>query len=146
MPKPYASGVVPASADQVWQVVRDFNGLSNWHPAIASSEIEGGGSGQEVGAVRRLGLADGGSVAERLLVLDDDDRTYTYAFTDAGPFPVRSYRSTIRVAPITATGQTFVEWWAWFDSDADVEEQMTSTYANGVYAAGIAALANQFGG
>jgi polyketide cyclase/dehydrase/lipid transport protein len=146
MPRPYASGVVPASADEVWQVVRDFNGLPNWLPGITASEIEGGGSGTEVGAVRRLSLGDEGQVAEILLVLDDDDRSYTYAFTDSGPFPVRSYKSTIRVAPITSTGEAFVEWWSWFDSDAEHEADLIDTYANGVYAAGIGALAKRFGG
>ncbi|MBO0851623.1 MAG: SRPBCC family protein, partial [Pseudonocardia sp.] len=68
MPKPYASGVVPAPADEVWGVVRDFNGLPSWLPGITASEIEGGGSGTEVGAVRRLTLGDQGQVAEILLV------------------------------------------------------------------------------
>ena len=30
MPKPYASGIVPASADQVWELVKQFNGLPGW--------------------------------------------------------------------------------------------------------------------
>ncbi|MDQ4021649.1 MAG: SRPBCC family protein [Actinomycetota bacterium] len=145
MPKSYASGLVPASADDVWNVVRDFNGLPSWHPAIEASEIEGGGSGQKVGSMRRLTLGDGASVAERLLVLDDVDRSYTYEFTDVGPFPVRSYRSTIHVAPVTATGHAFVEWWSWFDADAADEVQLTSTFADTVYAAGIAALGTRFG-
>jgi hypothetical protein len=146
MPKSYASGLVPASADAVWGIVRDYNGLPGWHPAIEASEIEGGGSGQEVGSVRRLTLGDGGSVAERLLTLDDAGRSYTYEFTDAGPFPVRSYRSTISVAPVTATGQAFVEWSAWFDADAGDEAQLTTTFADVVFAAGIAALGERFGG
>jgi hypothetical protein len=143
MPKPYASGVVPASADDVWQIVRQFNGLADWHPIISESKIESG-SAQEVGAIRRLTLADGSQVAERLLMLNDDDRSYTYAFTDPGAMPVRSYKSTVRVAPITATGQAFVEWWAWFDSEAAVERDMSKTYSEAVYAAGIAALAERF--
>ncbi|MDT7561620.1 MAG: hypothetical protein QOG96_4987 [Pseudonocardiales bacterium] len=146
MPKPYASGIVPASADQVWQLVKQFNGLPDWLPAVTASEIEDGGSGQEVGAVRRLTLGEMGQVAEKLLTMDDDGRTYTYAFTDSGPFPVRSYKSTIRVAPLTTTGQTFVEWWAWFDSDAEHEEELMSTYSNGVYATGIEGLVKHFGG
>lgn len=48
MPKPYASGVVPADADTVWRMVRDFNGLPSWHPAIEASEIEPGPSAGEV--------------------------------------------------------------------------------------------------
>jgi ribosome-associated toxin RatA of RatAB toxin-antitoxin module len=146
LPKPYSSGIVPASADQVWQLVKQFNGLPDWLPAITASEIEGGGSGQEVGAVRRLTLGEMGQVAEKLLTMDDDDRSYTYAFTDSGPFPVRSYKSTIRVAPLTTTGQTFVEWWAWFDSDAEHEEELMNTYSNGVYATGIEGLVKHFGG
>ena len=96
--------------------------------------------------MRRLTLGDGGSVAERLLTLDDAGRSYTYEFTDAGPFPVRSYRSTISVAPVTATGQAFVEWSAWFDADAGDEAQLTTTFADVVFAAGIAALGERFGG
>lgn len=146
MPKSYASGLVPASADDVWGVIRSFDGLAGWHPAIETSEIEGGGSRQEVGCVRRLTLAGGGSVAERLLMLDDAGRSYTYEFTDAGPFAVRSYRSTISVTPVTATGQAFVQWWAWFDADADAEAQLATTFADAVFAAGIAALGERFGG
>ncbi|HEX4250621.1 MAG TPA: SRPBCC family protein [Pseudonocardia sp.] len=146
MPKPYASGIVPASADAVWQVVKQFNGLPSWVAAITSSEIEGGGSGQEVGSVRRLSLGEMGQIAEVLLTMDDDNRSYTYAFTDSGPFPVRSYKATIRIAPLTTTGQTFVEWWAWFDSDAEHEEELMNTYSDGVYAGGIAGLVKHFGG
>ncbi|HEY2203916.1 MAG TPA: SRPBCC family protein [Pseudonocardia sp.] len=145
MPKPYASGVVPASADEVWQIVRQFNGLAEWHPVIAESKIESG-SAQEIGAVRRLTLADGSQVAERLVSMDDDERSYTYAFTDPGTMPVRSYKSTIRIAPVTATGQSFVEWWAWFDSEAEVEAEMNQTYSETVYGNGIAALISHFGG
>ncbi|MBV9314971.1 MAG: SRPBCC family protein [Pseudonocardia sp.] len=146
MPRPYASGIVPASADAVWQVVKQYNGLPGWLPAITASEIEGGESGQEVGAVRRLTLGEMGQVTEVLLTMDDADRSYTYEFVDTGPFPVRSYRATIRVAPITTTGQAFVEWWAWFDSDAEHEKELTDTYSNQVYAAGIAGLVKHFGG
>ena len=52
MPKAYSSGVVPASADSVWEVVRPFDGLPAWHPAIESSEITSGSAG-EVGAIIR---------------------------------------------------------------------------------------------
>jgi ribosome-associated toxin RatA of RatAB toxin-antitoxin module len=145
MPKPYASGVVPAPAEQVWQIIRNFNGLPDWLPAITASEITSG-SGQEVGSVRRLTLGDQGQVSEVLVSMDDDERSLTYAFTDSGPFPVRSYRSTIRVRPITSTGQAFMEWWSWFDSDAEHEAELMDTYANGVYAAGIQSLVKRFGG
>jgi Polyketide cyclase / dehydrase and lipid transport len=142
MPRPYSSGVVPASADAVWSHVRDFNGLPQWHPAITASELTGG-SGAEVGAVRRLTLGDGGVVVERLLVLDDLDRTFTYEFVE-NPFGVRRYVATLRVAPVTASGEAFVEWWAEFDADGAEEQRLADFFAAGVYGGGIAALRDHF--
>jgi hypothetical protein len=139
----YASGVVPASADEVWAVVRDFDDLPSWHPAIKASEIEEG-TNHVVGAVRKLTLGGGGVVRERLVTLDDIDRTYTYEFTDPGPMPVRSYRSTIRVAPVTDTGGAFVEWHCWFDSEGEHEAGMIQQFSQGVYGDGIEALQRRF--
>jgi hypothetical protein len=138
MPRAYASGVVPASADEVWSHIRDFNSLPAWHPAITASELTSG-PGAEVGAVRRLTLGDGGIVVERLLVLDDPDRSVTYEFVE-NPFGARRYIATLRVAPVTATGEAFVEWWAEFDAEAADEKRLTDFFADGVYATGIAAL------
>ena len=33
MIKVYRSAIISASADKVWTLVRDFNGLPKWHPA-----------------------------------------------------------------------------------------------------------------
>ncbi|HLU56874.1 MAG TPA: SRPBCC family protein [Pseudonocardia sp.] len=145
MPRPYASGVVPASADAVWSLIRDFNGLPSWHPAIKGSELTEGGSGAEVGAVRKLDLGDGGGVVERLVELNDAERRFTYEFVE-NPFNVRRYLATVRVAPVTATGEAFVEWWAEYDADAAEEERLSDFFANQVYAGGIAALRDHFAG
>jgi hypothetical protein len=140
MPRPYASGVVAAPADRVWALLRHFDGLPNFLPAIGHSELVEGVDGQ-VGAVRRLTLADGGDpFDEQLVHLDDTDRTLTYRFTGANPFDVRRYVSTVRVAPVTDTGESFVEWWAEYDADADQEEALNRTFADDVYAGGIAGL------
>lgn len=145
MPVPYASAVIPADASAVWQAVRPFDGLSVWHPDIAVSELEGDKRMTEVGAVRHLTLADGGEVRERLVAFDDTARSYAYEFVTS-PFPVRSYHSTIRVAPVTASGRSFVEWWAVYDAEAADEAELTATFADGVYATGLAGLTKHFGG
>jgi hypothetical protein len=146
MPRPYASGVVAAPADQVWALLRNFNGLPRFMPAIGNSELVEGTDGQ-VGAVRRLTLAAGGDpFDERLIHLDDTDRSLTYCFTGANPFDVRRYVSTVRVAPVTDTGQAFVEWWSEYDADAGQEEALTRTFADDVYAGGIAGLRAALGG
>lgn len=84
-------------------------------------------------------------MSERLVQLDDDARSYTYTFTDPGPFAVRRYVSTIRVAPVTDTGHAFVEWWSEYDADGGDEAELDKTYARGVYGGGIKALQDHFG-
>lgn len=146
MPVPYASAVIPADAAAVWQAVRPFDALSVWHPDIAVSELEGDAQPTEIGAVRHLRLADGETeVRERLVAFDDTARSYTYEFVTS-PFPVRSYRSTIRVAPVTDSGHSFVEWWAIYDADAADEAELTATFADGVYTTGLAGLTTHLGG
>ena len=52
MARVYVSPVVNARNDRVWARVRDFNGLPNWHPAIAESRIEGGSLSRLPGLMR----------------------------------------------------------------------------------------------
>lgn len=136
MPRPYASGVVAAPAYRVWALLREFNGLPGYMPGLDRSELVEGQEGQ-VGAVRRLTLAAGGDTfEERLLALDDAQRTCSYAFRGANPFGVRRYVCTVRVSEITDTGDAYVEWSAEFDADEAQEEELTRSFA-GSYAGGI---------
>lgn len=144
MPRAYASGIVHAPVEKVWSILREFNALPSWHSAIETSEIVEGTDGV-CGCVRTLGLGGGGSVSERLLALDDRNRTTTYTFTDSGPFAVRSYFATIHATPLTTDGTTFVEWYTDFEAAAEDEQQLTETFAGGVFAGGIAALAAHLG-
>ena len=142
MPRPYASAVIPASVEQVWEVARDFNGLPAWHSAIEGSSLDSGGP-TEVGAVRRLTLGDGGVVVERLLRLDDADRVCTYEILES-PFAVRRYVATFTFAPVTDTGHTFGQWWAEYDAEAADEAELTALFAGGVFAGGLAGLQERF--
>jgi hypothetical protein len=142
MPKPYASAVLPVSADVAWGYLRDFGNIADWHPGIASGELEHG-TGDQVGAVRRLSGPGGEVFRERLVALDDGERSYTYDLFE-GPFPVRSYRSTLRVTPVTDTGLAFAEWYARYDADAGDEAWLTKTFARGVFATGLTALQERF--
>jgi hypothetical protein len=142
MPRPYASAVIPASVEQVWEVARDFGALSVWHPAIEASSLDSG-TGAEIGAVRRLTLGDGGVVVERLLRLDDVDRLCTYEILES-PFAVRRYVATLTFAPVTDTGQTFGQWWAEYDAEAADEAELTALFSGGVFAGGLAGLQQRF--
>ena len=68
MPRVYVSSVIDASADRVWSIVRDFNGLPRWMPVVADSRIEGGQPSDKVGCIRNFNLKNGGNRAAAELV------------------------------------------------------------------------------
>ncbi|MFC4913808.1 SRPBCC family protein [Actinomadura gamaensis] len=139
----YASAVLPASADRVWAYLRDFGNLAEWMPGVDTGVIEDGGPSDRVGCVRRI-IGPGDTVfRERLISLDDETRTYRYEVLEC-PLPVRRCRATLRVVPVTVTGEAFVEWSAEFSANADDEEAMAKTLTIGIYATGLAALATRF--
>jgi hypothetical protein len=144
MLKAYASTIVNAPADTVWAYLRDFSNLHEWQPSIETCEIEGDAAPEQIGAIRRL-TAQGGQAVfrERLVSFDDDGRSYSYEFL-VSPLPVRDYRSTLRVAPVTDSGQAFVEWRGEFGADDNDAEPMIKFFAENVYGAGLGTLAGRF--
>lgn len=145
MPEVLRSALIAADVEAVWGVVRDFDGLPAWHPAIASSSLRDGARPDQVAAVRVLGMAGdgGGEVIERLVSLDETTRTLVYQIVES-PFAVRLYRSTIRVVPLTTTGESFVEWSVVFDCDVADAAGLVETFGSGVFATGLQGLSEYF--
>src|SRR5258708_7525141 len=100
MARVYVSTVVNARGDRVWARVRDFNGLPNWHPAIAESRIEGGEPADKIGCVRDFTLRNGDRIREKLLGLSDFDMFCTYSILES-PMGVQNYVATLRLTPVT---------------------------------------------
>ncbi|GAB5468504.1 MAG: SRPBCC family protein [Rhodospirillales bacterium] len=143
MPRVYVSSVLPAAADKVWALVRDFNGLPDWHPAIADSRIEDNRPADRIGAVRNFHTRDGGNIRERLLSLSDYDYTCSYAIL-ASPMGVENYVATLKVTPITDGNRAFVEWSAEFDCEAAREAELTELIGGAVFQGGFDALKQRF--
>ncbi|MFS8049747.1 SRPBCC family protein [Rhizobium sp. BR 314] len=139
MAKAYASAVIDAPIETVWKLVRDFNGLPNWHPAIAKSEIEGGHGSGDVGCIRSFYLTDGAHVREQLLALSDVDHSLSYSFVKPA-FPVKNYVAGIRLLPITEGNRTFAEWTASFDEEPEDAGKYVEIVSTHVFAAGWTAL------
>lgn len=144
MPTVYRSAVVGGDAARVWAALRDFNGLPGWHPGFTASVIEGAGHAGEVGALRRITLTSGAAIRERLLALSDLERSMTYEIVES-PLPITAYVATLKVTPVTATGEAFVEWRSSFDCAPDQVTPMQDLIA-GVYTAGLDSLAARFAG
>ncbi|VVO04824.1 hypothetical protein PS718_02960 [Pseudomonas fluorescens] len=114
MPMVEFSAVMDSEAQRVWSVVKKFGEIHKWHPAIVQSNIESGWPDGLVGCVRKLTLADGAVVTERLLSVDDRALTLAYRFEQA-PLPLDNYVASVRLMALTGQNRTLVTWSASFD-------------------------------
>jgi Polyketide cyclase / dehydrase and lipid transport len=145
MARVYVSSVINAPAAKVWARVRDFNGLPNWHPAIADSRIENGEPADKVGCIRNFTLRTGDKLREQLLGLSDYDMVCTYSILDS-PMPLTDYVATLRLTPITDEDRTFIEWSADFECAPDKENDLVTGIGTNVFQGGFDALKRAFGG
>ncbi|MEM7240380.1 MAG: SRPBCC family protein [Pseudomonadota bacterium] len=145
MARVYVSSVINAPASQVWERIRDFNGLPKWHPRIRDSRIEDALPADKVGCVRNFNLQNGDTLRERLLGLSDYDMFCTYAILES-PMPLTEYVATLRLTPVTEGERTFIEWSAEFDCDPDNEADLVDGIGTNVFQGGFDALKRHFGG
>jgi NADPH:quinone reductase-like Zn-dependent oxidoreductase len=141
----YESAIIDAPARHVWDLLRDFNAHDRWHPAIASSHIEGALPADTVGAVRQFKLADGGMLREQLLQCSDAQMSLSYCLLES-PVPLNDYVAHMRVRPVTDGDICYLEWWSTFNPPAHRLAEMVDLVRDGVYRAGIAALRDWFSG
>ncbi len=144
MAQVYRSSVIGAPAERVWAAVRDFNGLPDWHPAIAESRIEGGAPADQVGCVRAFRLKDGSFIRERLLALSDYDYSCSYSILES-PMGVENYIATLKLTPITDGARSFAEWSAEFDCAPEREAELVATIGTEVFQGGFDSLKGRFG-
>ena len=141
----YSSTIIAVPVDQVWERVRDFNGMPNWHPAATDSRIEEGHNNGEVGCVRNFALIDGsGRIRETLLAISNIDRSLTYDMLPGGPLPFVNYIAKMKFTPITDRKETFAEWWGDFVAGDGDDEKWSSFVANEVFLGGFRALEDSF--
>ena len=139
MARSYFSTVLDHSADDVWAAIRAFDAY-HWAVPDSHTVIEGGKRGDQDSAVRHVTMGER-VIRQKLLAHSDVERSYTYAFADRIPFPVRDYVATIRVTPVIETGEAFVEWWATFDClDAAEVDKWTRYFERDGFATWLAAL------
>lgn len=129
---------VNSSAEDVWQVVGDFNALDKYVAAVSKSVADG----SDVGAQRTLTLQDGGQIVERLESIDQEARTLEYSIVSS-PLPVDNYRSKMEVKEL-GPGQCEVRWSSTFDASGVSEEEAQETI-EGVYSMGFTGLKELFG-
>ncbi|MGR3435911.1 MAG: SRPBCC family protein [Shimia sp.] len=145
MARVFVSAIIPGAPDDVWEKVRDFNGLPSWLPLVSESRILDGAAADQVGATREFYLQNGDRLTETLVALSDYDMALSYTMGDT-PMPLTNYLATMRLTPVTETGHTFAEWSAEFDCAPEDEEGLVESIGSGVFEAGWKALARRFEG
>ncbi|MFJ9691828.1 SRPBCC family protein [Kitasatospora sp. NPDC101183] len=137
----YVSTLVQAPAEEVWALIGDFHRLGEWHPGLPPSTAGNELHGNAIGSIRVFEF-NGVVLRETLLAYDAEGRSHTYGFPD-GTFALVGYRATLRLAPVTELGASFVEWSAVFDVDPQQREESTAL-VQGVFTTGLAALRERF--
>jgi hypothetical protein len=136
MPKVTRSTILDVPCDEVWAMVRDFNGFGRWIGSIGASSIERGHAAEKIGCVRRLRLSDGSELREQLLTLSDLEQTMSYCLLDT-PIPLFNYVAHIRLLPVTDGNRTFWHWHSTFTTRAEDAERLSRLVGEDIYMAGF---------
>lgn len=137
------SAVIPAPAQRVWALVRDFNAMPEWNATIRSSTIEDGPA-DRIGCRRVLTFDDGSVWAHELTALSDAEMTIAYAIVGMPPvtkLPMRNYRAVIRIEPMDGD-RCLITWRATLETD---QEDAVRVRAGAVFQAGFDGLKRRLG-
>jgi len=87
---------IEAPAEKVWDAVRQFDAIANWHPDLKKSE--GDGSNQS-GGKRTLTFQNDQTVVEELDYYSEQEREYSYRLKTENPlaFPTSSHTVELKV-------------------------------------------------
>ncbi len=106
--KVWCSMQIEAPVDAVWGMIRDFAGMGGWHDAITKMHMQGGVRPDKVSGVRDFMFGDG-HLNEKLLHLDDAERSFSYCITKCD-LPWMHYVSGPRLWPVTDGNTSFGVW------------------------------------
>ena len=140
MAKVTVSARLDASADAVWRVVGDFDGLPRWHEWIEASRLAA-----LPGGLGRVLQTAAGAYRERLVHYDLDARAYAYQIVSAPDLSLADYRTSIRVSE-TDDGQgcAIEPTDSWTANDATLATDEAK--ARAFHEAGVAGLKRLLGG
>jgi hypothetical protein len=130
--------------DKVWAIIKDFDAIAKWHPAVVSSVAT---KGDDVGSLRTVVLRAPGDpkIIEELLSYDDAGHSYHYEIkdVDVNVLPVQNYTSWLTVKDNGHGGST-LEWKGAFyrgdqrnDPPPELNDSAALAAVKGVYRPGL---------
>ena len=124
------STVIASPVDEVWDTVKDFENPGKYLDAVARCSMEGTG----VGAVRTVDIHGGEFGIERMVHLDEENRTIAYAITDSS-LPISGYIAVMHLRDL-GNDMCRLEWSSVFEP-RDVTEQEAVAFVENFYAGGF---------
>ncbi|MBC7786884.1 MAG: SRPBCC family protein [Methylophilaceae bacterium] len=110
---------IKADAASVWQVLKQFDAIAQWHPDVQTSvplqKLDDEG---ESANFRLITLKSGLKLEEKRRETPDVDMKLDYQMSQ-GDFPVSNYRGVMQVRTGTAVGETIVTWTGRFNNKAN---------------------------
>jgi len=99
--------VINANIEQVWDAVKQFDSIANWHPDVKTSTGDGK---HESGGSRTVTMANGEQLQDELDYYNEKEHEYSYRLKteNVKALPVSSYSVELQVKPGDATNTTTV--------------------------------------
>ncbi|SDG59564.1 SRPBCC family protein [Bosea robiniae] len=138
MTRAYYSTIFEAPAENVWNTIRSF-GDYDWAGVPSVTVIENGRAGDQIGAVRRVEMADR-TMRQILIAHSDRERSYSYEFLSGMPVNAENYIATLRVTPIIDGNKSFIEWFADFDATPDDRDLIRDAFVTNGFAVWLRSL------
>ena len=108
-----------ASIDDVWAELSQYDRVLNWIPYGRESTIEITGEG--IGMIRDLHLADLGYVQHRLDIMDHDKKEIGYTLTGGLPLGMKNYSMVASLSPLDGE-KCVISWRGRMEGDGSQDE------------------------
>lgn len=108
------TAIIDADPQTIWHVLRRFDSIAEWHTGVAHCTVEGGKSADTGGSIRELTLAEGRSVRQRLLCIDNNLMEFSYGHEES-ELCITDFLASIKVRPEGDGSRSTVTWQAHFD-------------------------------
>jgi hypothetical protein len=137
MPIATITHVFPLAAADIWAVIGDFGDTGKWSGRPPEACVA---EGTGVDALRTLTVQDGRVIVDRLEA--QGEYYYSYSIVTS-PLPVKSYRATMSVAPLTEQSCTFT--WSGMIEPDGIGDADAVAFFEGVYRSGIGMMTKTLG-
>jgi hypothetical protein len=121
--------IFPVPAQVLWEMIGDFGDTGKWSGRPAEACVR---NGDGIGALRTLTLADGRVIVDRLEA--QGEYYYSYSIVTS-PLPVRAYRATMSVAPLTDDSCVFT--WSGNIEPEGLSDEQAIAFFEDIYRMGI---------